>query len=150
MLSLSRPSEPVVCGSSFACLRADPHGLVQRQQFPVVAGIQHKIHDDLFELDGIDARASGLWLKLYDRPNLFTDHSLQDVQDDILVLPDKFLMHNRLVNSKWHDDQKSIFGALVLGISYDRADAEQIRPNMGHSLGIEIHLRNWSGLTIDS
>ena len=58
---------------------------------------------------------SGLWLKHYDRLNLFTDHSLQNVPDDILVLVDKFLVQNGLVNSKWHDDPKSIFEALVLG-----------------------------------
>ena len=87
-------------------------------------GIQHKTHDDLFELDGIDECASGLWLKQYDRPNLFTDHSLQNVPDDILVLVEKFLMQNGLVNSKWHDDQKSLFEALVLGVSYDQADVE--------------------------
>lgn len=104
----------------------------------------------MFELDGIDERASGLWVKHYDRLNLFTDHSLQNVSGDILVLVDKSLVQNGLVSSKWHDDPKSIFEALVLGISYDRADAEQIRRNMGHSLSIEIHLRNWSGLTMDS
>lgn len=140
----------MVCGPSFACFRADPHGLVQRQQFPGGAGIQHKILDDLFELDGIDECTFGLWVKHYARLNLFADHSLQDVPDDILVLSDKFLMHNGLVKSKWHDDQKGIFEALVLSISYDRTDAEQIRRAMGHSLSIEIHLRNWSGLTVDS
>ena len=100
-------------------------------------------------MDGIDERVSGLWVKHYDRLNLFTDHSLQNVPDDILVLVDKFLVQNGLVNSKWHDDPKSIFEAVVLGLSHDRADAGQIRPNRGHSLSIEIHLRNWSGLTID-
>ena len=104
----------------------------------------------MFELDGVDECALDLWVKPYDRLNLFTDHSLLNVPDEILVLVDKFLMQNRLANSKWHDDPKSVFEALVLGISYDRAEAEQIRRNMGHSLSIEIHLRHWSGLRIDS
>jgi hypothetical protein len=50
-------------------------------------------------------------VKRYDRLNLFTDHSLQNVPDDILALVDKFLVQNGLVNSKWHDDPKSIFEA---------------------------------------
>jgi hypothetical protein len=91
-----------------------------------------------------------LRVKHDDRLNLFTDHSRQNVPDDIPVLVDKFLVLNALVNSKWHDDLKRICEALVLGISYDRADTEQIRRNVSHSLSIEINLRNWSGLTIDS
>ena len=98
----------------------------------------------MFELDGIDERASDLWVKPYDRLYLFTGHLLQNVPDDILVLVDKFLVQNGPVNSRWHDDQKSIFKAVALGIFYDRADAEHIRPNMGQSLSIEIHLRNLS------
>lgn len=50
-------------------------------------------------------------VKRYDHLNLFTDHSLQNVPDDILALVDKFLVQNGLVNSKWHDDPKSIFEA---------------------------------------
>lgn len=101
-----------------------PTGTAGRQQVPGCVDIQHKIYDDLFELDGIGERASGLWAAHYDSLNLFTDHSPRNVPDDILVLVDKFLVQNGLVNSKWHDDQKSIFEALVLGVSYDRADAE--------------------------
>lgn len=125
----------------------DPHGLGWTATVP---GRRSKIRDDLFELDGIDERAYGLWVKYYDRLNLFTDHLLQNVPDDILVLVNKFLVRNGLVNFKWHDDQKRIIEALVRGISYDRTDAEPMRRNMDPSLSIERHLGNWSGLTIDS
>jgi|APFre7841882630_1041343.scaffolds.fasta_scaffold142001_1 hypothetical protein len=78
---------------------SDPKSVrhVQRKQFPGVAGVQHKIHDDLFELNGIDECASGLRVKHYGRLNLFTDRSLQNIPDDILVLMDKFLVQNGLV-----------------------------------------------------
>ena len=63
---------------------------MQRQQFPDFAGIHRKIQDGLFESDGIDECASGLWAKHYDCLNLLTDHSLQNVLNNILVLVDKF------------------------------------------------------------
>jgi hypothetical protein len=54
----------------------------------------------LFEMDGVDERASGLLGKQYDCLNLFTNHSLQNVQDNILVLVDEFLVKNELARSK--------------------------------------------------
>ena len=72
---------------------------MQRQQFPNFACIHRKIQDGLFELDGIDECALGLWAKHYDCLNLLTDHSLQNVLNNILVLVDKFLVQSWLVNS---------------------------------------------------
>jgi hypothetical protein len=63
---------------------------VQRQQFPDFADIYRKIQDGLFELDGIDEWALGLWAKHYDCLNLLTDYLLQNVLNNILVLVDKF------------------------------------------------------------
>jgi len=67
---------------------------VQWKQFPGLAGVQHKIHNDLCELDGIDECASGLWVEHDGRLNRFADRSLQNTPEDSLVLMDKFLVQN--------------------------------------------------------